>query len=47
VYDLTIGTLKPVSPADQARAQATRRGDVALSALLVVIIAAIWTIFSG
>jgi hypothetical protein len=47
VYDLTIATLKPASPADLARAQATRRGDVALSALLLLIIAAIWTIFSG
>jgi SSS family solute:Na+ symporter len=47
VHDLTIATLKPVSPADQAHAQATRRGDVALSVLLLLIIAAIWTIFSG
>ncbi len=47
VRDLTIATLQPANPADAARTRAARTGDIALSALLLLIIAAIWTIFSG
>jgi SSS family solute:Na+ symporter len=45
--DLTIATLQPVSGAARNQARAARGGDIALSILLLVIIAAIWTIFSG
>jgi SSS family solute:Na+ symporter len=44
--DLTIATLRPADPAERAHEKATRTGDVALSVLLVAVIAAIWTIFS-
>ncbi len=47
LQDLTIATLKPMNPADQAREHAARRGDIALSVLLLLVIGAIWTIFSG
>ncbi len=47
LQNLTIATLEPTSPAEQARGRMARRGDVALSVLLLLIIAAIWTIFSG
>jgi SSS family solute:Na+ symporter len=45
--DLTIATLKPADPADAARLAAARTGDIALSVLLLAVIAAIWTIFSA
>jgi SSS family solute:Na+ symporter len=45
--DLTIGTLKPADPAEQSRLRAAHAADVALSILLVLVIAAVWTIFSG
>lgn len=45
--DLTIATLQPVNAADGAYERAARRSDIALSVLLLLIIAAIWTIFSG
>jgi SSS family solute:Na+ symporter len=45
--DLTIATLRPADEASQARDRAARRGDVALSLLLLAIVGAIWTIFSG
>ena len=45
--DLTIATLRPADPADRKREHAARRGDVALSILLLLVIAAIWTIFSS
>ncbi len=44
--DLTIATLQPVDAAERAHERASRRGDVALSVLLLLVIAAIWTIFS-
>jgi hypothetical protein len=44
--DLTIATLKPAPAADAALELRARRGDIALSALLLLVIAAIWTIFS-
>ncbi len=44
--DLTIATLQSRDPAEQARAHALRRGDVALSILLLAVIGAVWTIFS-
>jgi SSS family solute:Na+ symporter len=47
LQNLTIATLKPVDAADQGRERAARRSDIALSLLLLFIIAAIWTIFSG
>ncbi|MGH8723105.1 MAG: sodium:solute symporter family transporter, partial [Burkholderiales bacterium] len=46
VQDLTIATLRPRSAADEALDKRARRGDIALSALLLLVIAAIWTIFS-
>jgi SSS family solute:Na+ symporter len=45
--DLTIATLQPASGAARHRARAALGGDLALSILLLFIIAAIWTIFSG
>jgi len=45
--DLTVATLKPAQPAERAHELAARRGDVALSILLLLVIAAIWTIFSS
>ncbi|MGH8311448.1 MAG: Na+/glucose cotransporter, partial [Steroidobacteraceae bacterium] len=45
--DLTIATLQPSNPADRARERSERRGDVVLSILLALVIAAIWIIFSG
>jgi solute:Na+ symporter, SSS family len=45
--DLTVVTLQHADPAEEARSRAARTGDVALSVLLLLIIAAIWTIFSG
>ncbi len=47
LQNLTIATLKPVSAADQGRERAARRSDIALSVLLLLIIAAIWTIFGS
>ncbi|MGH8242696.1 MAG: sodium:solute symporter [Steroidobacteraceae bacterium] len=46
LQDLTIATLRPRSAADEALDKRARRGDIALSALLLLVIAAIWTIFS-
>ena len=45
--DLTVATLQHTHPTEEARSRAARNGDMALSALLLLIIAAIWTIFSG
>ncbi|HKX59569.1 MAG TPA: sodium:solute symporter [Steroidobacteraceae bacterium] len=45
--DLTIATLRQPAPEAQAMERAARRGDIALSVLLVLVVAAIWTIFSG
>lgn len=45
--DLTIATLRPADPATAAQNRAARRGDIALSVLLLLTIAAVWTIFSG
>jgi hypothetical protein len=45
--DLTIATLPPADEASQARDRAARRGDVALSLLLLAMVGAVWTIFSG
>ena len=45
--DLTIATLRQPEPDAQAMDRAARRGDIALSVLLVLLIAAVWTIFSG
>jgi len=47
LQNLTIATLKPVNAADHGRDRAARRSDIALSVLLLIIIAAIWTIFGG
>ncbi|HEX9706614.1 MAG TPA: sodium:solute symporter [Steroidobacteraceae bacterium] len=47
VRDLTIATLRPMDADGQARERSARTGDIALSILLLLIIAAIWTIFSG
>ncbi|HEU5468992.1 MAG TPA: hypothetical protein VFU77_06765, partial [Steroidobacteraceae bacterium] len=46
LQDLTVATLKPASPADAALEKGARRGDIALSALLLLVIAAVWTVFS-
>jgi SSS family solute:Na+ symporter len=45
--DLTIATLRQPEPGAQAMDRGARRGDIALSVLLVLLIAAVWTIFSG
>jgi SSS family solute:Na+ symporter len=45
--DLTIATLRPSAPDVQAANRAARRGDIALSVLLLLLVAAVWTIFSG
>ncbi len=45
--DLTIATVQPAAAADEARLRGARNGDIALSVLLLAIIGAIWTIFSG
>jgi SSS family solute:Na+ symporter len=47
LHDLTIATLKPADPAEAARLSAARTGDIALTVLLLAVIAAIWTIFSA
>jgi SSS family solute:Na+ symporter len=47
IRDLTIATLRPLEPDALAADRAARRGDIALSVLLVLTIAAIWTIFSA
>lgn len=47
IRDLTVATLQPASTTDAARQNAARNGDIALSALLLLIIGAIWTIFSA
>jgi SSS family solute:Na+ symporter len=47
LQNLTIATLKPMGAAASDRERAARRSDIALSVLLLFIIAAIWTIFSG
>jgi SSS family solute:Na+ symporter len=47
IRDLTIATLQPARGAARNQARAARGGDMALSLLLLLIIAAIWTIFSG
>jgi SSS family solute:Na+ symporter len=44
--DLTIATVQPQDPAVVAQERPRRRGDAALSILLLILIAAIWTIFS-
>src|SRR5262245_1310342 len=44
--DLTVATLQPAGTDEAARARAARASDIALSLLLLTIIAAIWTIFS-
>jgi SSS family solute:Na+ symporter len=44
--DLTIATVQPQDPAVLAQERPRRRGDAALSILLLILIAAIWTIFS-
>jgi solute:Na+ symporter, SSS family len=46
VHDLTIATLSPADPAEAARLSAARTGDIALSVLLLAVVAAVWTIFS-
>ena len=46
IQDLTIATLRPATADYAALDKHTRRGDIALSALLLLVIAAIWTIFS-
>jgi SSS family solute:Na+ symporter len=46
LQDLTVATLKPASAADAALEKGARRGDIALSVLLLLVIAAVWTIFS-
>ncbi len=46
LQNLTIATLKPASPADVALEKGARRGDIALSVLLLLLIAAVWTVFS-
>lgn len=46
LQDLTIATLKPASPADAALERGARRGDIALSVLLLLLIAAVWMVFS-
>jgi solute:Na+ symporter, SSS family len=45
--DLTVATLQTSATAGAARERSARAGDIALSLLLLLIIAAIWTIFSG
>jgi SSS family solute:Na+ symporter len=47
LHDLTIATLRPADPAEAARQSRARAGDIALSVLLLAVIAAVWTIFSG
>jgi SSS family solute:Na+ symporter len=47
LHDLTIATLRPADPAEAARLSAARTGDIALTVLLLAVIAAIWTIFSA
>ena len=47
LQDLTVATLKPAAPADAELDRRARRGDIALSALLLLVIAAVWTIFSA
>jgi SSS family solute:Na+ symporter len=47
VHSLTITTLDSSSLPGHERERAARRGDIALSILLLLVIAAIWTIFSG
>jgi SSS family solute:Na+ symporter len=44
--DLTIATVQPQDPAVVAQERPRRRCDAALSILLLILIAAIWTIFS-
>ena len=44
---LTIDTVPPPDAAEVARERPRRRGDAALSVLLLLLIAAIWTIFSN
>jgi solute:Na+ symporter, SSS family len=46
-HNLTIATLQPADTADAAPSRAARTGDILLSVLLLLIIGAIWTIFSG
>jgi SSS family solute:Na+ symporter len=47
LQNLTIATLNPMNAANRGRERAARRSDIALSVVLLLIIAAIWTIFSS